>query len=138
MIALTAHPLSVAAIEATVAGPQNGALLSFVGVARCTPAFGARAVVGLDYEAYAPMALAELLRIHAELCGRWPELRLAMVHRVGALSLGEPVVVVSVGSPHRALAYDASRAAIEALKARVPIWKKEIYADGSAWTSNRP
>ncbi|HNC97578.1 MAG TPA: molybdenum cofactor biosynthesis protein MoaE [Myxococcota bacterium] len=138
MIALTSHPLSVAAIEATVAGPQNGALLSFVGVARCTPAFGERAVVGLDYEAYGPMALAELLRIHTELCARWPELRLAMVHRVGALSLGEPVVVVSVGSPHRALAYDASRAAIEALKARVPIWKKEIYADGSAWTSNRP
>ena len=138
MVALTALPLQVPAIEATVSGPQNGALLTFVGVARCTPAFGVRPVVGLDYEAYAPMALAELLRIHTELCARWPGLRLAMVHRIGALTLGEPVVVVCVGTPHRALAYDASRAAIEELKARVPIWKKEIYADGSAWTSNRP
>ena len=61
-----------------------------------------------------------------------------MVHRTGEVGIGEPSVVIAVGAPHRAECYEASRYAIDALKARVPVWKKEIYEDGSAWKANAP
>lgn len=134
MIAITDRPLDVAAIEATVARPGAGALLTFSGVARDN--FDGQRVLALEYEAFAEMALSELAAIATEARARWPGLRLAMVHRTGRLRIGEASVVVAVSSPHRAMAYEASRFAIDALKVRVPVWKKEIYADGAAWREN--
>ena len=138
MVLLTEDPLNPAEIEAHVAAKDCGAILSFVGSARCTPAFGEKEVTGLFYEAYAPMARAEMEKIRTEAQQQWPHTRIAIVHRLGHVQIGEAAVVVAVASPHRAAAYEASRYAIEQLKARVPIWKRESYHDGSAWTANRP
>lgn len=138
MVLLTEDPLNPAEIEASVAAKDCGAVLSFVGSARCTPAFGEKEVIGLFYEAYIPMARAEMEKISTEVQQQWPQTRIAIVHRLGLVQIGEAAVVVAVASPHRAAAYEASRYAIEQLKARVPIWKRESYHDGTAWTANRP
>lgn len=138
MVLLTEDPLNSAEIEASVAANDCGAGLSFVGRARCTPAFGEKEVTGLFYEAYLPMARAEMEKISTEVQQQWPQARIAIAHRLGHVHIGEAAVVVAVASPHRAAAYEASRYAIEQLKARVPIWKRESYHDGSAWTANRP
>lgn len=132
---MSAGPIDVAAVEAAVTSPANGAILVFSGVVRDNNR--GKGVIGLHYEAYEPMALAELGRIAAELTARWPDTRLAVVHRVGDVAMGEPSVVIAVGSPHRAAAYEASRYVIDELKARVPVWKQERYADGTAWIANR-
>jgi molybdopterin synthase catalytic subunit len=136
MIGIVDGPIDVAAVQAAVASPAAGAVLLFLGVGR--EDFDGRRVVGLAYEAYAGMATAEMERIAAEIAARWPGARVAMVHRTGPVAIGEASVVIAVSTPHRAEGYEASRYAIEALKARVPIWKKEIYADGSAWKANTP
>ncbi|MEZ4238841.1 MAG: molybdenum cofactor biosynthesis protein MoaE [Myxococcota bacterium] len=79
-----------------------------------------------------------LQAIGDEARARWPGVRVAAVHRTGVVAIGEPSVVIAVSAPHRGEAYDASRFAIEALKERLPVWKKEIYEDGSAWKANAP
>ena len=134
MVRIQHEPIELSEVEAHVARPGAGAILSFTGATRNT--FQGREVLALDYEAYPEMATAELARIEAELVARWPELRVAMVHRLGHLVVGEASVVISVSAPHRGVAYEASRLAIDTLKARVPIWKKERYADGAAWKAN--
>ncbi len=135
MLRFQADAVEVAAVEAAVTSPTHGAILVFSGVARDHNL--GKGVTGLHYEAYEPMAVAELARIAAEVAERWPDTRLAIVHRVGAVAIGEPSVVIAVGSPHRVAAYEASRYAIDELKARVPVWKRETYADGTAWIANR-
>lgn len=135
MVALSADPIDPAAVERAVTGPEQGAILVFSGVARNRNQ--GKGVTGLYYEAYAPMALAELGRIVAEVAARWPAARVAVVHRTGHVAIGEPSVVIAVGAPHRAEAYEASRYTIDELKARVPVWKRETYADGTEWIANR-
>jgi molybdopterin synthase catalytic subunit len=135
MVDLTADPIDTAALQARVSGPGNGAVLVFLGVARNHNR--GREVLGLEYEAYGPMALAEMARIEAEALARWPGAEVAMVHRTGLVGIGEASVVIAVGSPHRAEAYETSRFLIDQLKARVPVWKRERYADGSDWIANR-
>lgn len=135
MIALCAHPIDPRAVERAVAWTGAGAILTFIGVAR--DHFDGRPVLGLEYEAYAEMAIPEMVRILAEIRQQIPAARLAIVHRTGAVALGEPSVVIAAASPHRAEAYEASRRCIEALKARVPVWKKELYRDGAGWRANR-
>lgn len=134
MLAIIDHPIDVAAVRAAVDAPAFGAVILFEGTAR--DHFEGRKVVHLEYEAYAPMALAELQRIASEIAERWPRAKIAVVHRTGVVAIGEPSVVIAVGAPHRDEAYAASRYAIDTLKARLPIWKKEIYEDGSAWKAN--
>ena len=137
MIAITTEPIESAVVEAAVARPQAGAVLTFAGVTRDN--FDSRTVTGLSYEAYEPMAIAVMTEIRDETCARWPGARVSMVHRIGALSVGETSVVIAVSTPHRADCYAASRFAIDALKDRVPIWKKEHYANGAgAWKENNP
>lgn len=128
-------PIDVAAVRARVSDPAFGAVLVFEGVAR--DSFDGRQVVRLEYEAYAELALPVMQAIAHEAAARWP-CRVAMAHRVGLVPVTEASVVIAVGAPHRAECYEASRYAIEALKQRVPVWKKEIYADGSAWKANAP
>lgn len=98
-----------------------------------------RPVAKLTYSAYRPMALEGLRKIVADLEAGAPGLRAAIVHRLGEVPVGEASVVIAVASPHRAAAYEASRTALERLKAEIPIWKREHYADGEeAWREEEP
>ena len=136
MIGLVSGPIDVAAVTAAVGDPAQGAILVFLGVARAD--FDGRPVVSLAYEAYPAMAVPVMQAIAAEIAEKWPGARVAIVHRTGDVGIGEASVVIATSTPHRAACYEANRYAIEALKARVPVWKKEIYRDGSAWKENRP
>jgi molybdopterin synthase catalytic subunit len=136
MYALTEDVIDDGALRDHVAMGEHGAVLVFHGITRNH--FDGRGVVRLEYEAYGPMAVAEMATIGAEAEERWPGVKVAVVHRTGVVPLGEASVVIAVGAPHRGECYDASRFVIDTLKERVPIWKKEIYADGSAWKANAP
>jgi len=134
MLRIVDGPIDVAAVRAAVDAPRFGAVLVFEGVGRNS--FEGRPVVGLSYEAWAPVAERELQRMAEEAQERWPGAALAIVHRTGAVAIGEPSVVVAVGAPHRAEAYELSRWAIDTLKQRLPVWKKEHYPDGASWIAN--
>ena len=136
MLSLTEGPIDIAAVRRAVEQPGYGAVLLFLGTAR--DHFEGRPVVELRYEAYPAMAIPELERIAAEVAERWPGVATAVVHRTGVVPVTEPTVVIATGAPHRAEAYEANRYTLEQLKARVPVWKKEVYADGSAWKANAP
>jgi molybdopterin synthase catalytic subunit len=128
---LTPDPLDLGALLAQVGSPSHGGIATFLGVVRDHHA--GRKVLRLDYSAYTPMAEAECSRIVAEAQSRWP-VTVALQHRVGMLTIGDAAVAVVVGSSHRDEAFVACRYVIEELKRRVPIWKREVYADGSiAW-----
>ena len=123
----------------------EGAVVIFVGQTRDTPGTPApgeeaeaarhagQLVAGLEYEAFDEMALAVLRDIAAEIEARFGVSRLAIIHRTGHVGLGEASVVIATAAAHRAAAFDACRYAIEELKARAPIWKREQFADGSVW-----
>lgn len=131
-------PLDVAALVAAVRSDASGALVTFIGTVR-EMGDGGRAVSGLDYEAHHDLALRALGVVAAEASSRFGAAQVAIAHRVGSLSLGEPAVVVAVAAAHRGVAFDACEYAIDELKARVPIWKKEHYRDGDAhWRENAP
>ncbi|REE82657.1 molybdopterin synthase catalytic subunit [Paenibacillus taihuensis] len=132
---ITAEPLSVEAVTALVIVPNNGATLTFTGTTREWTQ-GAR-TVRLEYEAYIPMAMKTLEQIGAEIEERWPGARCAIAHRIGLVDIAEISVVIAVSTPHRDDCYEASRYAIERLKQIVPIWKKEIWEDGSEWKGHQ-
>jgi molybdopterin synthase catalytic subunit len=136
LAAITPDPIDLGAAIARVASPRFGAQLVFIGTTRDT--FEGREVLRLEYEAWPELATRELDAIEAEVAARWPGTAAFIVHRTGVVPSGEASVVIAVGSAHRNAAYAASRYAIEALKARAPIWKKEIYTDGSEWKANAP
>lgn len=136
MFDLTHQAIDRDAVEAAVRHPSCGAVLVFGGAARND--FEGREVLELAYEAYHDMAVAELTRIGDQVSSRWAGARCAIVHRLGVVPIGQDTVVIAVAAPHRAECYEASRFALEQLKARVPIWKKEIYVDGEAWKANDP
>jgi len=110
---------------------EDGAVATFDGCVR-NHSHG-RATLYLEYEAYESMALAKMQEIADELHARYAINRVAMVHRLGRLEIGETSVFIAVSSAHRAAALDACRYAIDALKKTVPIWKKEFFADGAVW-----
>jgi molybdopterin synthase catalytic subunit len=126
---LVREPIDPAALLARVAHVGAGAQTAFFGAVRDRNA--GRAVLGIDYAAYEPMAAAELAAIAREAAERWPGARVAVAHRIGTLAVGELSVGIAVAHPHRAEAFDACRFAIETIKTRVPIWKREHYADGT-------
>jgi len=132
MVRLQREPLDLAALHAV--SSKDGAVCVFLGVVRNEN--GGRPVLRLEYEAYEEMALPLMAEIEAEVRGRWPVTEVKMVHRLGPLAIGEASVAVAVASPHRAEAFAACRHAIDTLKAKVPIWKKEFYADGAVWLEN--
>jgi molybdopterin synthase catalytic subunit len=135
LLQLTHAPLDVAACLDFVTLPSTGASTLFVGTTRDN--FGGRAVVRLEYEAYAPMALRELAALCAGARTRWALPRVAILHRLGAVPVREASVVIAVSSAHRHDALVALQYLIDTLKARVPIWKKEWYADDTgAWKAN--
>lgn len=125
-------PIDPAALLAEAASPADGAALLFLGVVR--EENEGRAVSRLEYSAYAAMAEREMRRIADEARARFGTGAVLLVHRVGMLEIGEASVAIVVAAPHRGEAYAASRYAIEALKRRVPVWKREGYVDGeTAW-----
>ena len=126
---LTREPISPAALLADVAGPERGASCLFLGTVRDGPEDGG--VTGIEYSAYEAMAGAELDRILVEAQQQWPEVRIAVQHRLGLVPTEEASIGIAAAAPHRADAFAACRYVIEAVKKRVPIWKKELRADGS-------
>ena len=134
--AISDQPLDVAAAIADASAPSCGAVASFVGTVRETAAAAENAekvVTALEYEAHPTLAPQRLDEIAAEAAGKWGLERVVAIHRTGTCGIGEPTVVVACGSGHRAEALEACHWIIDELKATVPIWKKEIYADGSSW-----
>ena len=135
MFALSSGVIDPSAVADAVRHDGAGAVIVFEGVTR--DHHDGKAVTRLEYEAYPGMAEAKMAAVGESVVARWPGVRVAMVHRTGVVELGEASVVIAVSAAHRSEAYEASRAAIDALKATVPIWKKEHYADGSAWQANQ-
>lgn len=132
-IDLIGNELPIAAVTAWTARPDCGAQVLFTGTVR-DHSDGREDVSRLDYEAYSEAAMDRLEALAAELRRRFPGVgRVALLHRVGALSVGEAAVVVAVCAPHRAEAFEAARFGIDTLKATVPIWKRETWAGGQAW-----
>lgn len=131
---LTDQPLRVQALWQQVQSPHCGAVVVFMGTVR-TPQDGPQ-VVALHYEAYPELVASTWATIRDELATRWPPARVVLGHRVGRVALGEPTMVLATSAPHRAAAYQANRYALEQIKTRLPLWKKEIYLNGSLWTSN--
>lgn len=134
MFRLTASPIVSDDVASAVSNPEAGAVIVFEGVTRNH--HDGKAVERLEYEAYGGMAEREMAQIGSRIADRWPGVRVAMVHRLGVVAVGEASVVIAVSAPHRGEAYAASRFAIDELKAHVPVWKKEVYADGSVWKAN--
>jgi molybdopterin synthase catalytic subunit len=131
-IEVTTEALSERAVADAVGDPGAGAVALFSGVVRDQT--GGRRVKFLEYEGHAPMALAKMREIAAEIRSRWPgTLRVAMIHRIGRLEIGESSVMVAVSSPHRHAAFEACHFAIDTLKETVPVWKKEYFEDGEVW-----
>lgn len=127
---LTSVPIDVGSLIAEVSADDRGAIALFLGTVRNTN--DGRAVEGIDYSAYDAMAVAEMSRIVAEASERFPGVATALVHRTGTLGIGDISVAIACAHAHRAAALDANRYVIEALKKRVPIWKREHYLDGTS------
>jgi molybdopterin synthase catalytic subunit len=130
--AVVHESIDPAEVLARVGAAEDGAVLLFLGTVR-NHADGT-SVDGITYEAYERMASPVLAEIANEAAGRLGTDRVAVVHRVGELAIGDVSVAIAVSSPHRAQAYDASRYVIEEIKKRLPVWKREHYGDGrSEW-----
>ncbi|HUG44114.1 MAG TPA: molybdenum cofactor biosynthesis protein MoaE [Acidobacteriota bacterium] len=131
MVELTDLPIDRRAVLDSVQSPLAGAVVSFDGVVR-NHARGKK-VTHLFYEAYDSMALLQLEAIRAEAIQRWKLHAASVVHRVGRMEIGESSVLIAVSASHRQDAFEACRYIIDAIKTRVPIWKKEHYLDGEIW-----
>lgn len=128
------EPLSVDEVRAAVAEPAAGAIALFVGTVRDHD--HGRAVAALSYSAH-PSGAEQLRQVAEKVAGRFPVRALAAVHRVGDLEIGEVAVVVAAASDHRDAAFGACRALIEDLKATVPVWKRQLFAEGeSEWVNS--
>ncbi|MEW6523500.1 MAG: molybdenum cofactor biosynthesis protein MoaE [Bacillota bacterium] len=128
---LTTEPLDTRQLEAVVASERAGAIVTFLGVVRGITQD--RRTLYLEYEAYPEMALERLEAVRREAEDQWPGVSVAVAHRTGRLEVGEPSVIISAASPHRKAAFAAASYVIDRIKETVPIWKKEVWEDGSEW-----
>jgi len=131
MFKIVDGPIDEIALEDDVRTDADGAVIVFRGVARRHSR--GRDVVHLEYEAYPEMAEKVMAQIGDEITARWPISRVAIVHRTGVLEIGQASVVIAISAPHRGEAFAAAEYAIDRLKHIVPIWKKEVWSDGSQW-----
>ncbi len=131
MIYLTHETIETTQLLSAVEGDGSGGTVLFLGCVRDHA--NGQHVVALEYEAYEPMALRQMEHLQEEVCKRWPVRRIAMVHRLGYMKVGEISIAIAVSCAHRAEAFEACRFAIDTLKHTVPIWKKEYRPDGSYW-----
>lgn len=129
------QPIDVEAIREKVMDRNAGAVTLFIGTVR--EMTKGKKTLSLQYEAYAPMAIKMFEQIEREILEQWPDVRLAITHRVGLLAISDIAVVIAVSSPHRKVAYEANEFAIERIKQIVPIWKKEHWEDGTAWIGDQ-
>ncbi len=128
---LVRHPIDSAEIAQNLKAPEDGALVVFDGFVRNN--FKGQQTHYLVYEAYETMAFAKMREIAAQMRERFAIHRIAIVHRLGRLEIGETSVLIAISSPHRAAAFDACRYGIDTLKRMVPIWKKEHFVGGAVW-----
>jgi len=136
MIEITATAIDVQKIIAAASHPEAGAVNTFIGTVRNNA--NTKPVLRLEYEAYEPMAIAEIKKIIDQARDRWPIKAYAISHRTGTLLPGEVAVVAAIATPHRAQSFEACQYIIDTLKATVPIWKKEVFPDGEEWIAAHP
>ncbi|RFM24509.1 MAG: molybdenum cofactor biosynthesis protein MoaE [Candidatus Thermochlorobacter aerophilum] len=132
LLRLTNEPIAIYEVLNAVRAPECGGLSLFVGTVR-NHSGGRGNVLWLEYEAYESMALKKMREIAASVKQLYPVRKIAMVHRVGRLEIGDDAVAIAVSTPHRREAFAACKFVIDAVKATVPIWKKEVFADGEVW-----
>lgn len=132
---LTVAKIDTEQTAAQVYHPDHGASIVFIGTTR--EHTNNMKTMHLEYEAYEPMAILTMKQIAEEIHNGWPGIRCAITHRLGIVPIGEASVVIAVSAPHRKTAYEASQFAINRLKEIVPIWKKEIWDDGSEWIGHQ-
>jgi len=125
MMHLTHHPIDVGDLLAAVQSAERGGTCVFLGTVR-----NDADVTGIDYSAYEAMTVDEIERILAEAHERWPESRVMLQHRLGLIPAGEASIAIAAAAPHRDAAFAACRYVIEEVKKRLPIWKKELSANG--------
>ena len=135
-IELVREAIDTASLTRYVRGEQDGAIVTFDGFVR-NQSHG-RMTRYLEYEAYEPMAMGKMKEIAAYIHEHYRIHRLAMVHRLGRLEIGETSVLIVVASAHRSAAFEACRWLIDTLKRTVPIWKKEHFEDGAVWADGEP
>jgi len=128
---LVREPIQPRELVESLKAPEDGAVVVFDGFVRNN--FKGRRTLYLEYEAYEPMAYAKMREIGAQIREKFKIHRLAIVHRLGRLEIGDTSVLIAVSSAHRSAAFDACRYAIDTLKRAVPIWKKEYFAGGAVW-----
>jgi molybdopterin synthase catalytic subunit len=128
---LVREPIRANEWAESLKAPEDGALVVFDGFVRNN--FRGKRTLYLEYEAYEAMAYAKMREIGAQIREKFPVHRVAIVHRLGRLEIGETSVWIGVSSPHRSAAFDACRYAIDTLKRSVPIWKKEYFVGGAVW-----
>ncbi len=128
---ITRDPISAAALADELVSAEHGGVVTFDGVVR-VHSRGKR-IRYLEYEAYPAMAERQIAEILAEAQETWPDAEVAAAHRTGRLEIGEVSVAIAAAAPHRAEAFAACRFVIDAIKQRVPIWKKEVAEDGEEW-----
>jgi molybdopterin synthase catalytic subunit len=134
MVHLTRHPLDVNALLALVQGPERGGTCVFLGTVR-----NDGDVTGIEYSAYEAMAIEEIERMVNDAQAQWPDARVMLQHRLGLIPVGEASIAIAAAAPHRAEAFAACRFVIEEVKRRLPVWKRELRADGSAaWVAHGP
>lgn len=135
-VLLTSSPLDVTSAQSLVSSPSCGAISIFIGTTRNN--FKGKGVLQLEYEAYQSMAEKQMTQICLEIRDKWPQVEnIALQHRLGVVPISESSVIVAVSSPHRQDSLEAVQFGIDAIKAKVPIWKKEVYDDGStSWKEN--
>jgi molybdopterin synthase catalytic subunit len=136
MIKITEKPIDVQKVIDTASSLAAGAVNVFIGTVRNNA--NGKNVVWLEYESYETMAVTEIRKIIDDASHRWPLLGWAVSHRIGTLKPGEVSVVVAVSSPHRRESFEACQYIIDNVKAKAPIWKKEVFEDGEEWVSARP
>jgi len=135
-IKILSKTLSIQTCIDWVMSPESGGIDVFIGTVR--NATKGKKVVGLEFEAYEKMAIAEMEKIAEYAGSKWPIQKLLIHHRTGVLAVGEVPVVIAVSAAHRDAAFEACRYVIDTLKQTVPIWKKEIFEDGEVWVAAHP
>jgi molybdopterin synthase catalytic subunit len=134
MIQIIDKNIDVVELLASVSVPEAGGIDMFLGTTRNHSK--GKKVIRLEYEAYSPMALRMMSEIESEIRKRWNIQKISVVHRIGVVPVMEASVAIAVSAAHRKEAFEACRYAIDELKKRVPIWKKEIFEDGEVWVEN--
>jgi molybdopterin synthase catalytic subunit len=132
-VELTHQPLDPERITAQVRQDANGAVVTFLGTTR--DSFKGKRVIKLEYEAFEEMALKKLDEVRREIQAQFGVEDIAITHRIGTVPIGQISLIIAVASPHREKAFIACHKAVDQIKAIVPIWKKEVFEDGSRWVA---